>query len=122
MKTLLLAIVITVGVQFGSVAQVSSKIMDSYLNVSTGELSVYLTDTLGISGISIAIGTQPDSFNVYSQQFTISGNTFGSNGVISNNVLKTTITGLGNQPDFYTRVRILLDNSQYNEIEIHTEN
>lgn len=122
MKTLFLSIFILLGVQLFANAQVSSKIMDSYLNVSTGELSVYLTDTLGIAGISIAIGTQPDSFNVYSQQFTISGNSFGSNGVINNNVLKTTVTGLGNQPDFYTRVRILLDNSQFNEIEIHSEN
>ena len=98
---------------------ISSKIMDASLKISTGELSVFLTDTLGISGVEISVGTSPDTFSVYSQQFTITGNNFGS-GTISNNTLHTVIAGLSGGTEYYTRIRILLDNSEFNEIEIHS--
>lgn len=107
---------------FNTQAQtISSKIMDAKLVVATGQLSVYLTDTMGISGVEISVGIVPDSFSVYSQQFTVSGNSFGT-GTISDNTLNTTIPGLSSGTEYYTRIRILLDNAQYNEIEIHTSN
>lgn len=125
MKTLLLTIVITVGIQFGSVAQVSSKIMDASIQWagSAGTLNVFLTDIDGLTGLQIDMGETADSFGVYNTTYTISGNTFGNGGTVSStNVLSVPIGNHATNSDYYARIRVLLSNSSYNEIEIHTEN
>lgn len=118
--TLIAAAMIFCFAEKASAQTISSKIMDASLHNS--ELKVFLTDTIGIAGVQVSIGTTPDSFAVYSQQFTISGNTFGSNGTISDNTLRTTIAGLSSNTTYFTRIRILLDNSLYHEIEIQSNN
>ena len=109
---------------------VSSKIMDA--NVSwtpsgsqyAGQLNVYLTDTIGIAGLHIDLGTAADSSDLYTVQYTISGSgTFFSVGNIdANNVLHVPIGTYAYHEDYYAKLSVSLDNNQSNDIAIHSSN
>lgn len=118
---------------FGQVANaqsVSSKIMDANITWTqtgsqyTGQLNVYLTDTLGIAGLKINLGTAADSNDLYTAQYTIAnGGTFYGVGTIDvNNVLHVPIGSYAYHEDYYAKLKVLLDTGLSNDIAIHSSN
>jgi hypothetical protein len=106
-------------------ASAQSRIMDASIQWSggAGTLTVFLTDIDNLSGLKIDMGETADSFGVYNTTYTISGNNFGSAGTVSpENVLSVPIGNYATNSDYFIRIRVLLTNSGYNEIEIHTTN
>jgi len=90
----------------------------------TGQLNVYLTDTTGIAGLHVGLGTAADSSDLYTAQYTISnGGTFWSTGTVdANNVLHVPIGSYAYHEDYYAKVSVLLDNAGSNDIAIHASN
>lgn len=99
---------------------ISSKIMDANItwNGSVATAHVYLTDTIGISGIKIKVGSTPEdtTLNYLNYSIAASGN-FWSNGTLTDNVLETNI-GTYASHDIYLKIEVMLDNNAKHEISI----
>ena len=108
-----------------SQSTVSSKIMDAAIqwNGGAGTLKVFLTDIDGLIGLQVALKNSSDTITIYNAQYNISGTTFSSGGTVSpDHVLSVPIGSYATNADYYARIRVIMSNSSYNEIEIHTTN
>src|ERR1022692_4726520 len=83
------AIVCTAISQSARAQAVSSKIMDTSIDWTsssggvTGHLKVFLTDTIGITGLTVNYGSTDTTHNYFSHTYTIPGS-FGSSGCTTN--------------------------------------
>ena len=131
MKTMLTKSIFIVAIIFCTVkasnTNAQCKIMDAAITFSgsgtyTGTLKVFLTDISGLSGLQIDMGSTADTFDLYSTTYTISNNSFGNGGTVIDNVLTIGIGSFSFHANYYTRIRVMLANGQFNEIVIHTTN
>jgi hypothetical protein len=90
-----------------------------------GLLIIYLTDSTGVSGVQVRMGSQPGSANLDSVLYTGATNgNFGSNTSISTsqNNISVALGNFSYHSDYYVDVEVLLQGGTYKEIQIHSSN
>src|SRR5690349_18289773 len=77
---LIILIILILTLITSTLSMAQCRIMDAKIDwtpsggLYNGQVSIYLTDTMGIAGIKIKIGSQPDDSDLYQATQTIDGN------------------------------------------------
>ena len=126
----LLLIVLCCFTELSNVSAQTPAIMDA--NVQwvhsvnyTGTLTVYLTYSTNVSGVQVAMGTHPDSSDLYSQTYNGATNgNFGNNANVTmqSNNLSVNLGSFSYHSDYYLDIKVLLAGNAYKEIQIHSSN
>lgn len=112
MKLLFFSILVLV-----STSAISQNIMECSLQPGNGmeHLQVYLTDTSGVSGFNIKIGTAFDGNDLLSEQYVLSA--LPSNAVLSENTFSVSLDEMNGSPK-YVWVRLMLAGGGFKEIKV----
>lgn len=123
MKRLFILALLCLGFRASYAQPVSVDILDAGLSVNSGAgtLNVFVSDHNGIAAVQVAIGSEPDSGDVYTASLTLgSGGSFYAQGTVEDGVLTLPVGSLSNQDAYYTRVTLTLSDATTRTIAVRT--
>ncbi|MBA3647283.1 MAG: hypothetical protein H0W62_01840 [Chitinophagales bacterium] len=92
-------------------SKAQTKILDSSIDWPSGNLTVFLSDSLPVQSVQVLIGSQPDSSDLSNQTFTL-----GTNLTEADNMLVLPI-GSFSHGDYYMDILVTVEGNTVDEME-----